>query len=546
MQITTLQQGTSEWKEHRRKFRNASDTPAMLGISPYKTRDQFIREMKTGVEEEVSAFQQRRFDKGHRFEALARGLAEQIIGEELFPVVGTIGVFSASFDGLTMDESTGFEHKSLNADLRVAIRQQGGSANEFLAEHYRAQMEHQCTVSGAERVLFMASQWSDDGDLVEERHCWYVPDLELRKKIVLGWEQFDKDLQDYEVAAAAAPKPVGNAPELLPALRIEVVGNVTATNLPDFKRVALARIRGINRELTEDQHFADAEQTVKWLADVESRLEGAKRHALSQTASIDELFRTIDDITAESKKARLELDKLVKAKKEQIRDSIINEAMVRLKGFMNQVNAEFPKTPICRVMPDFAGAIKGKRSIDSMRAAVHQVETDEKLATNDQASKVRANLQTLVVAGYAELFPDLHSLVMKSAEDLQATITARIAQAKEAEEKKRLADEAAKAAEQKVDPAPAVAAPVSAQSAPAYAPSAPRPVPSTDATISLGWIKERLAPVAISADGLASLGIQSCGKDRAAILYLSSQFPLICAKIIEHITKAVATSDQPF
>ena len=38
---------------------------------------------------------------------------------------------------------------------------------------------------------------------------------------------------------------------------------------------------------------------MKWCADVESRLAAAKEHALSQTATIDELFRTIDDISAE-------------------------------------------------------------------------------------------------------------------------------------------------------------------------------------------------------------------------------------------------------
>ncbi len=53
----------------------------------------------------------------------------------------------------------------------------------------------------------------------------------------------------------------------------------------------------INTDLQTDQHFADAEKTVKWCGEVEERLEAAKQHALSQTETIDALFRTIDEIT---------------------------------------------------------------------------------------------------------------------------------------------------------------------------------------------------------------------------------------------------------
>jgi len=62
---------------------------------------------------------------------------------------------------------------------------------------------------------------------------------------------------------------------------------------------------------------------VKWCGDVESRLAAAKEHALSQTASIDVLFKAIDDISAEARQVRLDLDKLVKARKEAIRGEIV-------------------------------------------------------------------------------------------------------------------------------------------------------------------------------------------------------------------------------
>jgi predicted phage-related endonuclease len=41
-----------------------------------------------------------------------------------------------------------------------------------------------------------------------------------------------------------------------------------------------------------------------------TRLEAAKQHALSQTASIDALFRAMDEISAETRRVRLDLVKL--------------------------------------------------------------------------------------------------------------------------------------------------------------------------------------------------------------------------------------------
>jgi hypothetical protein len=116
-----LTPNTPEWLAYRATMFNASDAPAMMGCSPYKTRAQLLREMHTGLAGEVDAGTQRRFDDGHRFEDLARPLAEQIIGESLYVVVGSEGRHSASFDGLTLAEDTDWEHKSLNDALRAIL-----------------------------------------------------------------------------------------------------------------------------------------------------------------------------------------------------------------------------------------------------------------------------------------------------------------------------------------------------------------------------------------------------------------------------------------
>lgn len=535
-----LSQGSPEWHAHRASHFNASDAPAMMGCSPYKTRTQLIHELHTGLTPEVDAATQRRFDDGHRFEALARPLAEQIIGEDLYPVVGTKGKLSASFDGLTMAEDVGFEHKSLNDQLRAALMSDAGADTLPLA--YRVQMEQQCMVSGASRILFMASKWAGE-DLVEELHTWYEPDAELRASILSGWEQFELDVAAY-VPTEAKVEAVGRTPETLPALRIEVTGAVMASNLVAFKEHALAVFGGINRELTTDQDFADAEKTVKWCGDVEDRLAAAKRHALSQTESIDALFRAIDEISAEAKSTRLELDRLVKARKDQVRLEIVREGTTALAKHVESLNARLGKAYMPEQFGDFAGAIKGKRTVESMRDAVDSTLAKAKIAASAIADRIQANMALISeqAAEHAFLFPDEQVIVQKQPEDLDRLVKARIAEHAAAEQRKRDAEALAAAALQTAAAPPPAPAPITTTAAvaplratPITRPAAAAPAADAVPTLTLGQIKERLAPIHVTAEGLASLGFEAAGRQRAAVLYHEQSFPAICEALVAHI-----------
>ena len=465
MKTHNLIQGSPEWLAYRAQHFNASDAPAMMGCSPYKTRAELLRELHTGRPADVDVGTQKRFDNGHRAEALARPLAETIVGEDLYPVTGSAGRLSASFDGLTLGENEGFEHKALNDALRSAFAKieelerlpyPETDACRLLPIYHRVQMEQQLHVSGAERILFMASEWTADGALLDERHCWYYPDDELRANILRGWDQFAADLAAYALPEAAEPAPVGRAPDTLPALRIEVTGKVTASNLAEFKATALAAIQSVNRNLKTDADFADADKAVKWCADVESRIKAAKEHALSQTSSIDELFKTLDDISAESKRVRLDLDKLVTRRKSEVKDEAVAAARRTLDAHIATLNGELAPMRLLPVVADFPLAIKGLRSIASMQDALDTTLAGAKIAADAQARSMRANLFAFKAkaGGFEHLFADLSTLVHKPESDFCALIDARITTHKAAEaakEAKRQADEAERiaAAEQR-------------------------------------------------------------------------------------------------
>ncbi|MBT2299221.1 YqaJ viral recombinase family protein [Variovorax paradoxus] len=565
MKQHSFAQGSPEWHAHRATHFNASDAPAMMGCSPYKTRNQLLHEIHTGVTPTVDAATQRRFDDGHRFEALARPLAEEIIGEDLYPVTGSVGKLSASFDGLPIAEDVPFEHKSLNDELRAAMPLPGLNEGVTLPLQYRIQMEQQCMVCGADRVLFMASKWNGD-ELVEERHCWYESSQHLADDIAAGWDQFEHDLPAY-VPAEPVADVVGRTPETLPALRIEVTGMVTASNLVQYREHALAVFAGINRDLKTDQDFANADKTVKWCGEVESRLAAAKQHALSQTESIDVLFKTIDDITAEARATRLELDKLVKARKEARRGEIVAGGVKALADHIAALTTRLGKPYMPAVPADFGGAIKGLRTFDSMQNAVDTALANAKITASAAADRIQANLTTLreKAAEHAFLFPDTAQIVQKAPDDLATLVTARIAEHEEKErvrkeaERERIRNEERQRLEREQEaerqraaqeqaaaavPAAAPAQPHVAVAAPAATP-APAPTvipmpartaaaPTSKPTLSLGQIKERITPLQITAEGMATLGFTGV-KDRGSVLFHEAEYPHVLAAIVAHV-----------
>lgn len=55
------------------------------------------------------------------------------------------------------------------------------------------------------------------------------------------------------------------------------------------------------------------------------------------------------------------------------------------------------------------------------------------------------------------------------------------------------------------------------------------------ATLKLGVLNERLAPVRIDAAGLSALGFDPVKVEAGAKLYRESDFPRICAALVRHI-----------
>lgn len=451
MKILNLVQGSPEWHAARAKRFTASEAPAMRGVSKYQTRTQLLDQKATGLVPDVDAHQQRIFDKGHAAEAAARPIAESIVGEELYPVTceDDEGRLLASMDGLTMLEDIGFEHKLWNEQLAEQVR------NGNLEPHYTVQMDQQMLVSGAEKILFMCS----DGT---EENCvwmWYERNEKAIKALIAGWAQFEKDLANHKPAEAEQPEAEGKTPDALPALSVRVTGMVEASNLKEFEASARATLASINTDLQTDQDFAGAEKAVKFCKDVESRLDSTKENVLGQMQTVDEVVRSIDSIREETRQIRLKLEKAVKTEKDARKQEIVLTAKQDFDAFVRGLDVG-QYMPV--QVPDFAGAIKGKKTISSMKCACDDLMAQSKIEVNEIANTVRGNLKKIDehAADYRFLFNDLNMIVTKPAEDFAAIVKARIAdyqaeQAKKEAEQKAQQEAAAQAKpEPEADPAP--------------------------------------------------------------------------------------------
>lgn len=397
METLNLIQGTPDWHAHRANHFNASDAPAMMGCSSYQTRTELLDRLKTGIVHEVDDATQARFDDGHKSEALARPLAEQIIGEELYPVTGKEGKYSASYDGLTMLELVHFEHKRLNDRIRSA------ATAEELPLEYLVQVEHQFMVcQTSDRCLFMATRWEDE-KCVERREFWIYPNLRLREQIIAGWNQLEKDLLTHQPTEKIIV-PVGKAPELLPALHIEVTSLVKASNLDKFAEHAIAVFSGIKTDLQTDEDFADAEKTAKWCRDVESRLASTEEQILSQSQDVEAMFRALRSIKEEARQKALTLEKLVKIRKEAIKTEAVLKAQAELAECVTAINEGFGHVWLKAPSVNFGEAIKGIKTIASLKERISTTLAGAKAEASITADRINAN--RLLVGSDMHLFPD--------------------------------------------------------------------------------------------------------------------------------------------
>lgn len=544
MKIHDLTQGTDEWAAFRLSRHGASEAAAMLGLSKQTTRSELLRMKHTGTPKEFSDWvQENILEYGHEVEALARPLVEEMIGDDLYPVTCSNedegGHLSASCDGLTMAGDTAFEHKQWNEDLATSVN------NGVVPDTHMPQCQQIMMITGAARVIFTVSDGTPNRFASTE--VW--PDPTWFERIRDGWAQFDRDLTDYTLPEQK-PMLVAEAVQDLPAVAVQVIGQISVRE--NF-RVFESALRDfldnkLIREPQTDQDFVDLDTQIKAMKKAEETLNAAEAMMLAQVESIDQAKRQKDMLAKLVRDNRLMAEKLLESEKTRRRQERIEAARKAFSAHVADLQGSITGLRLDVVMPDFAGAIKGLKTLTSIDDKLDTALANGKIAADRQANDFRAKLAWVAehAGDHRALLADLQQLAVKPIDDFKLAVQSRIsdhlrreearqeaererirreerekiereqAEAEAAAERERVAAERAME-EPTPDPAHSVTAELQALEEPMHFDTVPAVVPRR--TVKLGDINARIAPLSISADGLASLGFQPVGTERAAKLY---------------------------
>ncbi len=377
----------------------------MMGASPYMSRDDLLKYKKYKIEPEISFYQQRIFDKGHELEHLARPIAEQNIGEELYPITATVDIeklpLLASFDGMTMLQDQAIEHKQWN-DTKASFIEN----NDDLQPEYYWQLEQQLLVSDLDSILFVMSDGTEDKWLQYQ----YASKPERRQQLIAGWQQFKLDLIDYEYQSYPE-KPTPNPVVDLPTLSYTMKGLSVSSNLSVYKIAAEQLVADAKQPMTSDQDFADREQLVKKFKDAEQKIKRVQAQIIDEITDISKFHKDLDYIHSMIREARLSSDKAIKVQKDNIRFEIANKAAVAFADFCTSL--DLPKGIEITVTTHFNTVMKNKRTIQSLHEAVNNELARAKIAARQQVEKINKRYQYYesIAADHKPLFPDLNTLI---------------------------------------------------------------------------------------------------------------------------------------
>lgn len=428
-QVHAERQGSEEWLSLRMTKRPSSLVAAVLGLSPYITRNEVLKIYATGIPAEIDSFVEKFvFAEGHRVEPLAREIIEVTIREGLSPVVYSKGLLSASTDGINFAETIGFECKQWNDDLAKLV------IDGIVPDSHMPQVQQCLLVTGAEEWYFTVS----DGTVEKTVYTIVKPSKEWFDRICAAWDQFEIDLANYN-PVIHAEKALPDAAKELPALFVHAYGEITTNNMQDYGKALSDRLKEARDIiLVDDKDFANANKNSKDFRSQIEKLKAVKAAMLEQTTSIGEAARMIDDWCEDLRVTALQLEKDVKREDAAKKEVIVGGAKNAYEAYLIELAKEFSPLHLNVVKPNFADAIAKKRDYNSMQNAVDTMLANAKIAADAVAKDIRAKLHIFkeYCAGYEFLFNDLQSIIYKEDSDFYLIASTRVEKHKKSEAEK--------------------------------------------------------------------------------------------------------------
>ena len=180
--VLKLVQGSPEWLDYRQSMRNASETAAVMGISPWLTPYELWM-LKTGRSTQAVTPP---MQHGTKLEPEARAAYEERTGNLMQPLVLSDGPYSASLDGINLAGDLIVEIKCPFRGKAAPLWKEASEGR--IPGHYAAQVQHQLMVAGASTAHFWVYA-EGEGMLITVKR-----DEELMSLIREAWDGFQQYL----------------------------------------------------------------------------------------------------------------------------------------------------------------------------------------------------------------------------------------------------------------------------------------------------------------------------------------------------------------
>jgi len=214
------------------------------------------------------------------------------------------------------------------------------------------------------------------------------------------------------------------------ALKITLTGEIQSSNFDDWKSDLLAQLKTISTSLSSDADFSAATKQVKQLKTAEKALKDAKQSALDQAADIQKLFSAIDEVREEARQTRLTLEKQIKARKQEIKESVIADGIETIESFIAEQTPDFQSINHDAYLDEeqFAAALKGRSSLKTSEKAIGKLCKQIKQAITEKVEIVSKNANSLAAMSAAEqaLFQDREELLAMESDALGELIDKRL------------------------------------------------------------------------------------------------------------------------
>ena len=165
-----------------------------------------------------------------------------------------------------------------------------------------------------------------------------------------------------------------------------------------------------------------------------------------------------------------------------------------------------------------------------------EFEADAQYAFDESKASCAAVIERLQTAEQTARELEQHRRELAAAKAEADAVRAELARIRSEEQAnaERRAEAAARQLADRVIETPVAVAPAAPQPA-LEAANTPAPAQATGPMLKLGEINARLAPISISADGLAQLGFKPAATDKESRLYHAADMPLILAAMVRHL-----------